>query len=151
MKQLEIQRREQQKRAASGGGMPSPSFLSSGGYTSVPRFEPTPPSAVSRSESPAVSSLRPPAFKGSGMKLGSKKKAAADLADIIGDEPEEVVVSPPPSAGVQGQSQVTEKMSNLPVVVHERSVPPFNSLRIFKLSWGYNGKPLAFILKSGSN
>lgn len=117
-KQLEVQRREQQKRASSGGGMSSPSFLSGGGYTPVSRFEASTPPSISRNESPAPSSLRPPAFKGSGMKLGSKKRTGVDLVNIIGDEAEELITSPPLSASVQ--TPASDKTPNLPVVVHER-------------------------------
>ncbi|GJJ13281.1 hypothetical protein Clacol_007532 [Clathrus columnatus] len=118
-KQLEMQRREQQKRATSGGGISSPSFLSGGAYSSVPRFEPPPPPTTSRSESPAPSSLRPPAFKGSGMKLGSKKKAGADLADLISGEPEELLVSPPSTSGQAAREQTLGKTSTISTVVQE--------------------------------
>ncbi|EIM88032.1 uncharacterized protein STEHIDRAFT_94912 [Stereum hirsutum FP-91666 SS1] len=94
-KQLEMQRREQQKRAAAGmgGGGNSGGFGSgmgsgggsSGGYAPVPqRFDA--PSPAPRTASPAQSSLRAPAFKGSGMKLGSKKTKQAELLDALGGE-----------------------------------------------------------------
>ncbi|PSR72062.1 hypothetical protein PHLCEN_2v12043 [Hermanssonia centrifuga] len=84
-KQLEMQRREQQRRAAAGG--PSgPGYLGGGvsGYAPVPqRFDaPTPV----RTASPAPSSLRTPQFKGSGMKLGSKKTTQSQLLDALGGE-----------------------------------------------------------------
>jgi coatomer subunit delta len=86
-KQLEMQRREQQKRAAGQGG--GSSYLGSGvtGYSSVPqqRFE-APDVNPARTSSPAPSSLRGPAFKGSGMKLGSKKTKQAELLDALGGE-----------------------------------------------------------------
>ncbi|KAH8827836.1 hypothetical protein DL96DRAFT_1600560 [Flagelloscypha sp. PMI_526] len=85
-KQLEMQRREQQRRAAGGGG----GYLGGGptGYSSVPRFEapePTPSRITTSSPAPASAS-RPPAFKGSGMKLGSKKTKQAELLDQLGGE-----------------------------------------------------------------
>lgn len=90
-KQLEMQRREQQKQRAA--GLPVSSF--SGGYSSVPRFEgmehhaPAASSysglgsSSSRGQSPAP---RAPAFKSSGMKLGSKKTKQAELLDALGGE-----------------------------------------------------------------
>ncbi|KLO20115.1 hypothetical protein SCHPADRAFT_863921 [Schizopora paradoxa] len=84
VKQLEMQRREQQRRAGSGsGGGYSGSGI--GSYSPVPRFEapsPVPP----RTSSPAPSTLRAPAFKGSGMKLGSKKAKQNELLDALGGE-----------------------------------------------------------------
>ncbi|KZP27715.1 hypothetical protein FIBSPDRAFT_780635 [Athelia psychrophila] len=83
-KQLEMQRREQQKRSGGGGGGGN-SYLGGGvsGYSSIPqqRFE-----APDRVPSPAASSNRAPAFKGSGMKLGSKKTKQAELLDALGGE-----------------------------------------------------------------
>lgn len=59
------------------------------GYSSVPRFEapeiPTPPS-TSRYNSTPATSVRGPAFKGSGMKLGSKKTKQAELIDALGGD-----------------------------------------------------------------
>ncbi|KAK7062577.1 coatomer subunit delta [Paramarasmius palmivorus] len=87
-KQLEMQRREQQRRAAAGGGGGS-SYLGGGisGYSPVPRYEapdPTPPRITT--SSPAPSAARAPAFKGSGMKLGSKKTKQAELLDALGGD-----------------------------------------------------------------
>ncbi|EIW64456.1 coatomer subunit delta [Trametes versicolor FP-101664 SS1] len=85
-KQLEMQRREQQRRAAagapSGGG-----YLGGGisGYAPVAQREYTPPAAI-RTNSPAPSSLRAPAFKGSGMKLGGKRTQQSALLDALGGE-----------------------------------------------------------------
>ncbi|PPQ66344.1 hypothetical protein CVT24_007181 [Panaeolus cyanescens] len=86
-KQLEMQRREQQRRAAGTG---AGGYLSGGvtGYSQVPRFEtPDVSSSISR-PTPTTSSApsRPPAFKGAGMKLGSKKTKQADLLDALGGE-----------------------------------------------------------------
>lgn len=79
-----MQRREQQKRSGGGGGGGN-SYLGGGvsGYSSIPqqRFE-----APDRVPSPAASSNRAPAFKGSGMKLGSKKTKQAELLDALGGE-----------------------------------------------------------------
>lgn len=57
------------------------------GYSPVPqqRFE-SPEITPARISSPAPSSLRAPAFKGSGMKLGSKKTKQAELLDALGGE-----------------------------------------------------------------
>ncbi len=87
-KQLEMQRKEQLRRAQGGVVPPSPGFMSVGsggigGYSPVSRFEPSP---VPRQSSPAPSALRPPSFKGSGMKLGAKKSSGAQLLDDLGQE-----------------------------------------------------------------
>ncbi|KIK00251.1 hypothetical protein K443DRAFT_679341 [Laccaria amethystina LaAM-08-1] len=90
-KQLEMQRREQQRRTASIGGSlnsSGTSYLGVGGgisgYSSIPRFEPVEPSSTIRGTTPAAKS---PAFKGSGMKLGSAKKTKqAELLDALGGE-----------------------------------------------------------------
>ena len=104
-KQLEMQRREQQRRAASSGG--SSSFLGSGSgmgaYSPVPRFEaPSPTPSAQRTSSPAPSSLKPPAFKSSGMKLGSKKAKNADLLDAMGGEAVIMDDLPTPGASTPG-------------------------------------------------
>jgi coatomer subunit delta len=84
-----MQRRDQQRRAASGGMDYGNSggfgtVPNSGGYSSVPRFEA--PSPVPRTESPQPKS-KGPAFKGSGMKLGaSKKLKQAEALDALGGE-----------------------------------------------------------------
>jgi len=85
-----MQRREQQKRTAAGLGGGS-SYLGSGttGYTSVARFE-TPEflssSAARTPQSSTPVPTRAPAFKGSGMKLGSKKTKQAELLDALGGD-----------------------------------------------------------------
>ncbi|KAJ6581509.1 hypothetical protein B0H19DRAFT_1115581 [Mycena capillaripes] len=83
-KQLEMQRREQQRRTA--GTAPAFSSSSYGGgisgYSPVPTQynPPTPPTSVT----PAP---RAPAFKGTGMKLGSSKKTKqAELIDALGGD-----------------------------------------------------------------
>ena len=87
-----MQRREQQRRAASLGGSlnsSGPSYLGVGGggisgYSPIPRFEPAEPSPITRGTTPAV---KAPSFKGSGMKLGSAKKTKqAELLDALGGE-----------------------------------------------------------------
>lgn len=80
-----MQRREQQRRTAGSGGS---SYLGGGvgGYSPLPaRFDaPETTTPVSRiNTSPAV---RSPAFKGSGMKLGSKKTKQAELLDALGGD-----------------------------------------------------------------
>ncbi|KAF8640346.1 hypothetical protein AX17_000018 [Amanita inopinata Kibby_2008] len=96
-KQLEMQRREQQRRTGASGG--SSGYLGGGisGYSPVPRFEaPEVPISRINTSSPASSTPRAPAFKGSGMKLGSKKSKQAELLDALG--PDSVVPSPEISA-----------------------------------------------------
>ncbi|KAJ7155391.1 hypothetical protein C8R43DRAFT_884630, partial [Mycena crocata] len=86
-KQLEMQRREQQRRAAG----TTPGFSSSGygggitGYSPVPTQynPPTPPTSAGS----GVPATRAPAFKGTGMKLGSSKKTKqAELIDALGGD-----------------------------------------------------------------
>ncbi|KAJ7180676.1 hypothetical protein C8R46DRAFT_1070218 [Mycena filopes] len=88
-KQLEMQRREQQRRAAgsNSGGFNSGSSYGGGitGYSPVPTQynPPTPPTSLG-SSTPAA---RAPAFKGTGMKLGSSKKTKqAELIDALGGD-----------------------------------------------------------------
>lgn len=106
-KQLEIQRREQQRRAqqggmgASGGGSGGSGYPSmAGGYSAAPRFDAPAPSEY-RTPSPAPAALASkPAFKGAGMKLGGKKGKQGELAGLLGgdvDEPEpEPYLAPEP-------------------------------------------------------
>ena len=81
-----MQRREQQRRAAAGGPSGG-SYLGGGisGYAPVPQREYNAPTPA-RTASPAPSSLRAPAFKGSGMKLGAKKSQQSALLDALGGE-----------------------------------------------------------------
>ena len=82
-----MQRREQQRRAAAGG--PSGGgYLGGGvsGYSPVPQRYDSPAAPVARTASPAQTSVRAPAFKGSGMKLGSKKTRQAELLDALGGD-----------------------------------------------------------------
>ena len=83
-----MQRREQQRRTAGTGG--GSSCLGGGvtGYSPVSRFEAPEVSALSArimaSSTPVPT--RTPAFKGSGMKLGSKKTKQAELLDALGGD-----------------------------------------------------------------
>ena len=118
-KQLEMQRREQQKRAASGGGGPGGGVS---GYAPLPqRFDaPSPPA---RTASPVPSSLRTPTFKGSGMKLGSKKTKQAELLDALGGNAllsEEISVPNTPDTSTPEPSIVKDTKSPLPAVTPER-------------------------------
>lgn len=103
------------------------------GYSSVPRFEapdiPTPPSS-SRYNSTPASSTRGPAFKGSGMKLGSKKTKQAELIDALGGDVlattniSDLAASGPASPAVQEHVPV-QKVSgrgSLPEVEAQRYV-----------------------------
>jgi hypothetical protein len=103
-KQLEMQRREQQRMAAAGGGR-SGGFGGgmggmAGGYGQTQnRYEQVQPEY--RAPSPAVQpqqqSAPKPAFKGAGMKLGKKGKGN-DLSSVLGgqveDEPEPAYAAP---------------------------------------------------------
>ncbi|KAJ7066630.1 hypothetical protein C8F01DRAFT_1124033 [Mycena amicta] len=87
-KQLELQRREQQRRTAGASG-----FSSSGygggitGYSPVPSsYNPPTPPASSISNLSSTATTRAPAFKGAGMKLGSKKTKQAELIDALGGD-----------------------------------------------------------------
>ena len=105
-KQLEMQRREQQKRAQGGfgqmGGM-------AGGYQPAPRFE-APVVPEYRTPSPAPTTSKP-AFKGAGMKLGKKGKQS-ELSSLLSGEPEpepEVAPEPEPEP-VAVSADVLEKV-----------------------------------------
>ncbi|KAG6805829.1 hypothetical protein H0H93_003990, partial [Arthromyces matolae] len=55
------------------------------GYSPVARFEtPEAPAPITRTVS--TPAARPPAFKGTGMKLGSKKTKQAELIDALGGD-----------------------------------------------------------------
>ncbi|KAI0307645.1 hypothetical protein B0F90DRAFT_1807088 [Multifurca ochricompacta] len=123
-KQLEMQRREQQKRAASGGGVSgSSSYLGGGisGYSPVPqRFDA--PSSPARTASPVSSSLRTPGFKGSGMKLGSKKTKQAELLDALGGSAllsEDVSIPNTPATSTPEPDVIKDTRSSLPAVTPE--------------------------------
>jgi coatomer subunit delta len=101
-----MQRREQQRRAATGGGGMGGGMyggLGSGisGYSPVSQKYDAPDPVPARTSSPAQSALRPPAFKGSGMKLGSKKVKQDQLLDALGGEivsVEDLSAPPTPAA-----------------------------------------------------
>jgi hypothetical protein len=118
-KQLEMQRRDQQRRAQGGvGGSSSFGGGSSniGGYSPVPRYEA--PSPAPRNPSPAPSSLKPPAFKSSGLKLGAKKSTSTQLIAELGDEatPSTQTETPrTPATAVAGRGSI-------PAVSQEMSV-----------------------------
>ncbi|TFK21286.1 hypothetical protein FA15DRAFT_624176 [Coprinopsis marcescibilis] len=89
-RELELQRREQQRRGG-GGGTGYLGGISSNptGYSQVPRYEAPEPASSSRPISTTTTSSTParaPAFKGSGMKLGSKKTKQAEFVDSLGPE-----------------------------------------------------------------
>lgn len=109
-KQLEMQRREQQRAAQAGrmGGMGGGMGGMAGGYNSLPspspRYEaPAAPTYRSHSPAPAVSK---PAFKGTGMKLGSKKGKANDLISQLGHEAE-IMPEPEPEPEREPEVQVS--------------------------------------------
>ncbi|KAH7923790.1 hypothetical protein BV22DRAFT_1196438 [Leucogyrophana mollusca] len=118
-RQLEMQRREQQKRAAVGG-----SSFGGGisGYAPVPqRFEAPEISSTARTSSPAPSSsVRGPAFKGTGMKLGSKKTRQAELLDALGGEALAVedISAPPTPIPVEAVAP-QDTRGSLPIVEAE--------------------------------
>jgi hypothetical protein len=123
-KQLEMQRREQQRRTASGGGGGGGMYGGLGGgmsgYSAVPQRYDTPDRDISsaRAASPAPSAPRAPAFKGSGMKLGSKKVGQDQLLNALGNEVKTPDVSarssPAPRAGPKSGR------GSLPAVDQER-------------------------------
>jgi hypothetical protein len=78
-------RREQRRTAGAGGGSSYPGGGVTG-YSPVFRFEAPEASALSARvvASSAPITTRNPAFKGSGMKLGSKKTKQAELLDALG-------------------------------------------------------------------
>ncbi|KAF8330777.1 uncharacterized protein EI90DRAFT_3145697 [Cantharellus anzutake] len=109
-KQLELQRREQMKRAQmSGSGAVPGGYSSLGGgltgYSSLPRFDSPEPTPKASTFTAASSTPKAPAFKGSGMKLGKKPKQAGlidALADEVATPPEELsAASPEPEAPLQ--------------------------------------------------
>jgi len=119
-----MQRREQQRRAASGQSSGGPgSYLGGGisGYQPVPQRFDT-PTAPARTASPAPSSLRPPAFKTGGMKLGSKKSKQSELLDALGGEAllsEDMSVPPSPSGTPEPPAVPKDPRGSLPAVTAE--------------------------------
>ncbi|TDL26355.1 hypothetical protein BD410DRAFT_783390 [Rickenella mellea] len=125
-KQLEMQRREQQRRAASGGGGGGSGYLGSGSgnmgtYSPVSRFE-APSPVPARNTSPMPSAARAPSFKGTGMKLGSKKTKQSELLDAMGSEavvPDELSAPTTPVPSHTPEPVVAKATSTLPVVEAE--------------------------------
>ena len=121
-----MQRREQQKRAAAGlGGGGGSSYLGgSSGYSAVPRFEAPEITSPRTTPTPVSSIIRPPSFKGSGMKLGSKRTKQAELLDALGGEaiiPEEMPVSIPQTPVVTEPTVARrDTRGSLPVITQER-------------------------------
>lgn len=123
-----MQRREQQRRNAAAGGGSSGGFggisssASMGSYSPVPRFEMSSPQPQ-RTSSPAPSTVRAPAFKGSGMKLGSKKTKTADLLlDAQELPPVELSAPATPAAPLTPEPTAKSQLSNLPQVHKETYV-----------------------------
>lgn len=128
-----MQRREQQRRTASGGGggggMGGGMYGGLGGgvsgYAPVSQRYDMPDPAPARTASPATQAARAPAFKGSGMKLGSKKVKQAELLDALGGE----VATPEyePSAPATPTAAVTPE----PVASKDArgSIPPVHQER----------------------
>ncbi len=99
-KQLEMQRREQQKRSQ-GQGYNSMGGMA-GGYTPAPRYE-APAVNEYRAPSPAQP-VSKPAFKGAGMKLGKKGKQS-ELMSAMGGEAE---VGPEPEPEPEPKVEAVE-------------------------------------------
>ena len=127
-----MQRREQQRRTAGTGGGSSYLSNSVSGYSPVPRFEAPEVSAMSArvmaSSTPVTA--RNPAFKGSGMKLGSKKTKQAELLDALGGDVLESTMSSSnvaaPEAAIVSQPPAVQKVSgrgSLPEVEPQRLFP----------------------------
>lgn len=126
-KQLEQQRREQQRRAAgtTPGGFGGSGGYGGGisGYAPVPTTynPPTPPVSVTPTP-------RAPAFKGTGMKLGSKKTKQAELIDALGGDYVSAGIglpSEPPTPSVAtpaAKFTPTKGRGSLPEVDEERYV-----------------------------
>lgn len=130
-----MQRREQQRRAATAGGMGGSGYLGVGGgisgYSPVPQRYDAPETSPITRHTPSPAAARPPAFKGSGMKLGTKKTKQAELLDALGGEvlassaaAGELAVSVPPSpsaassgaAGSAVRGGVVDGRGSVPVV-----------------------------------
>jgi hypothetical protein len=126
-----MQRREQQRRTATGGGgLGNSNYLGGGvsGYSPVARFDA--PSSPARAASPVTSSSRAPAFKSSGMKLGSKKTKQAELLDALGGSAllsEDISTPNTPAASTPEPTIVKDIRSSLPTVTPERYVTSLRS------------------------
>ncbi|CAD6586560.1 MAG: hypothetical protein TREMPRED_004452 [Tremellales sp. Tagirdzhanova-0007] len=109
-KQLEMQRREQQKRA-SGQGYPSSMGGMAGGYMPAPRYE-TPAASEYRTPSPAPTASKP-AFKGAGMKLGRKGKQSDLISALGGDAEVESEVEAEPEPKVEATEVSTDVLEKV--------------------------------------
>ncbi|TFY58180.1 hypothetical protein EVJ58_g6577 [Rhodofomes roseus] len=128
-KQLEMQRREQQRRTAAGGPSGG-SYLGGGvsGYAPVPQRYDTPVAPIARTASPAASSVRAPAFKSSGMKLGGKKTRQAELLDALGGDA--LLSEDMSTPGTPAASNTPEPVAP-PAPKNDRgSLPPVHAERI---------------------
>jgi len=92
------------------------------GYSSIPQRFDAPEVPAARTASPApASSARTPPFKGSGMKLGSKKTRQAELLDALGSELVSEELSAPSTPPITEPSPApTNTRSSLPSVTAER-------------------------------
>ena len=124
-----MQRREQQRRTAGTGGGGSSYLSSVSSYSPVSRFEAPEVSALSARIMSSSTPVAPrtPAFKGSGMKLGSKKTKQAELLDALGGDVLESTISSPnataPEAPIVQQAPAVQKVSgrgSLPEVEPQR-------------------------------
>jgi hypothetical protein len=128
-----MQRREQQRRTAGSGG--GSSYLGGGvtGYSPASRFDAPEVSALSARVMSSSTPVTPrtPAFKGSGMKLGSKKTKQAELLDALGGDVLESTTSASNAITseapvVQQQPPAVQKVSgrgSLPEVEPQRLFP----------------------------
>ena len=126
-----MQRREQQRRTAGTGG--GSSYLGSGvtGYSPVSRFEAPEVSALSArimvSSTPVPT--RTPTFKGSGMKLGSKKTKQAELLDALGGDVLESTMSG--SNATASEAPVVQQPPAVQKVSGRGSLPEVEPQRLF--------------------
>ncbi|KAG0706659.1 hypothetical protein DFH29DRAFT_136012 [Suillus ampliporus] len=120
-RQLELQRREQQKRAAVTGSGGS-SYLGGGisGYSAVPQRFDAPEVPAARTASPVPASNTRTQFKGTGMKLGSKKTRQAELIDALGGELVSEELSAPPTPSIpESPPAPTNTRGSLPSIAAE--------------------------------
>jgi len=94
------------------------------GYSAVPRFDtPDPiPTRITTSSPAPASSTRAPAFKGTGMKLGSKKAKQAELLDAMGGAALETT-SVSPDISAPSTPSITASPAAAPASSERGSVP----------------------------
>ena len=139
-----MQRREQQRRTAGGGG--GSSYLGNVTGYSPSRFEApdvsASPARIMVSSSPVTT--RGPAFKGTGMKLGSKKTKQAELLDALGGDVLEstlnisnVTTTETPIVQPPATVQKVSGRGSLPEVEPQRLLPSrlFQNLKLKNLSF----------------